>query len=205
MMRFKQVKLSLSTFEFIKQIFLLLIIFSSQPAPLMAGNYIFHHQDVPKTVVIEDTGDVLKLRGVALHKIFFKDGYIGAFYSLDSISTPAQAIADAGPKRMWFYFLHAFDAPKKYWEEAIENNNSPEIVERDQISISQFLKMIDLPLNEGDILILDYIPNVGTRVIVKGTVRGIIKGNEFYSLVLKVWMGRQPPSEKFRKDLFNLS
>lgn len=194
-----------SKFEIVKRACILLLIVFCQVSPTMAGNYVFYHHEIPKTVVIEDTGDVLKLRGAALHKIFFKDGYIGAFYSSETVHTPAQALADQGSKRMWFFFLHPFDSPRKYWEEAIENNNSPEIVERDQISISQFLKMVDSPLNKGDILILDYIPNIGTRVIVKGTVRGIIKGNEFYSLVLKVWMGRQPPSEKFRKDLFNLS
>lgn len=179
--------------------------FSFKPTLLLADNYFFYHQEIPKTVVIEDTGDVLNLRGAALHKIFFKDSYIGAFYSLDPISSPAQALTDIGPKRMWFLFLQDFGSPKAYWEQAFENNSSPEIIERDQISISQFFKMIDFPMQAGDILILDYIPNIGTRVTVKGTVRGIIKGNEFYSLALKTWMGRQPPSEKFRKDLFNLS
>lgn len=200
MMRFKQHRLSKATCH-IRLLCLLVFLFHS--SILMA--LIFDNQEIPKTVVLEDTGDVLTLRGAALHKNFFTDGYIGAFYSLDVVSTPAQALADAGPKRMWFFFLRSFDSPKKYWEQAIKNNNSPQVLERDQINISQFFKMVDYPLNEGDILILDYIPNVGTRVIVKGTVRGIIKGNEFYSLILKVWMGRQPPSEKFRKDLFNLS
>jgi hypothetical protein len=106
---------------------------------------------------------------------------------------------------LWFYYLRPGDSLKDYWLEAITENNSPDMVEREQISISQFIKMIDTPIHEGDTLILDYIPNVGTRVTIKGTIKGVIKGNEFYNLALKVWMGRLPPSEKFRKDLFNLS
>ncbi|MBI2790499.1 MAG: chalcone isomerase family protein [Gammaproteobacteria bacterium] len=170
-----------------------------------AGNYTFYRQDIPKTVVLEETGDVLTLRGVALHKLYFQDSYIGAFYSLNPITSAQLAIKDAGPQRMWLYFLRTVDNLKEYWEQGIDENNSPEIIEREQISISQFFKMIDTPLREGDTLVLDYMPNVGTKVIIKGAVKGIIKGNEFYDLVLKVWMGRMPPSEKFRKDLFNLS
>ncbi len=173
--------------------------------PAFAENYSFYKQEIPKTVVLEETGDVLTLRGVALHKHYFKDSYIAAFYSLNKIDGPQQAITDAGPKRMWLYFLRSVDNLREYWEDAIDSNNPPQIVEREQISISQFFKMVNLPLREGDTLVLDFVPNVGTRVIIKGNLKGLIKGNEFYDLVLKTWMGRSPPSEKFRKDLFNLS
>ncbi len=170
-----------------------------------AENYAFHKQEIPKTVVLEETGDVLSLRGVALHKLYFKDSYIAAFYSLNKESTPIEAINDPGPKRMWLYFLQSVDNLREYWEDGIETNNPPDLIQREQISISQFFKMIDMPLREGDTLILDFVPNVGTKIIIKGNMKGLIKGNEFYNLVLKTWMGRSPPSEKFRKDLFNLS
>lgn len=170
-----------------------------------AENVTFFHHDIPKTVVLEETGDILTLRGVALQKVFFRDNYLGAFYSLNRLTSAHQALQDASPQRMWLYFLRPVDNLREYWIEGIEENNSPEIVDREQISLSQFYKMIDLPLRAGDTLVLDYMPNVGTKVTVKGVVKGTIKGNEFYDLVLKVWMGRLPPSEKFRKDLFNLS
>lgn len=170
-----------------------------------AENYSFYKQEIPKTIVLEETGDVLTLRGVALQKLFFQDYYIAAFYSLHTVTTPQEAISELGPKRMWLYFLRSVDNLREYWEEGIDANNPPELVEREQISISQFFKMIDVPMREGDTLILDFVPNVGTKVIIRGTMKGLIKSNEFYNLVLKAWMGRSPPSEKFRKDLFNLS
>lgn len=170
-----------------------------------AKNIEFHQQQIPTTIVLEETGDVLTLRGAALHKKYFKDSYLGAYYSLNNEITPQAAINDRGPKRMWLYFLTSVDNLREYWEDGIEANNSPDVVAREQISISQFFKMIDMPLRDGDTLILDFVPNVGTKVIIKGSMKGLIKGNEFYNLVLKTWMGRSPPSEKFRKDLFNLS
>lgn len=175
------------------------------PGILFASSYSFYHQDIPKLVVLEETGDVLTLRGVALHKNFFKDTYIGAFYSHNDVTDAKHALADTGSKRMWFYYLQSDNKPRIYWLKSINENNPPNVIQKEEISISQFLKMIDIPLREGDTLVLDYVPNVGTKVLLKGSIRGIVKGNEFYDLILKTWMGRQPPSEKFRKDLFNLS
>jgi hypothetical protein len=160
---------------------------------------------VPPTIVLEETGDVLTLRGVGLHKVFFEDSYLGAFYSLVPLKGASEALSDSGPKRMVFYFLRPINNFQEILGMAIAVNNSPELSQREQINISQFLDYVNLPLQKGDTIVLDYVPNVGTKVVVKGSLRGVIKGNEFYNLVLKVWMGRQPPSNKFRKDLFNLS
>lgn len=166
--------------------------------------------NIPKTTVLEETGDVLTLRGIALHKRFFEDSYLGAFYSVNPLHDPQEALEDTGPKRMWFYLLRNSDNSKQgdfkiYWSDAIHDNNPPEIISREQINISQFISFFNTPLKKGDIVVLDYIPNIGTKVIINGALRGTIKGNEFYDLILKIWMGRQPPSEKFRKELFNLS
>lgn len=171
----------------------------------LAGYAVQNYSQVPATVALEETGEVLTLRGVAVHKAFFQDTYLGAFYSLNPLKDAKAAREDSGPQRMSFYFLQPIPEFKKYWARALSANNSPAMLIQEQITISQFLKMIDSPLHKGDTLVLDYMPNIGTKVILKGSVKGIIKGNEFYSLILKVWMGRQPPSEKFKKDLFNLS
>lgn len=160
---------------------------------------------ITQSVVLEETGDVLTLRGVGLHKVFFEDSYLGAFYSLNTLKEPADALKDRGPKRMEFYFMRPVHNFRDLFEAAIAVNNPPATVEREQLNIGQFLDMINFPLQKGDTIVLDYVPNVGTKVSVKGSFQGVIKGNEFYDLVLKVWMGRQPPSKKFRKDLFNLS
>ena len=187
----------------LKRFFLSLLIFGS-PA-ICFSSYHFRDQEIPNTAVLEETGDVLDCRGIALEKHFFQDNYIAAFYSQRHVKNPLEALTDTGPRRMLIVVLRSVDNFKEMLETAITENNSPDVIERDQISISQFLKSIDYPLRKGDILVLDYVPNVGTKVTVKGSLRAIIKGAEFYNLILKIWMGREPPSKKFRNDLFNLT
>lgn len=170
-----------------------------------AANKEFYGRSIPLTVVLDETGDVLTLRGVALDKHFFEDNYIGAFYSLNPVKDEKAALADDGAKRMAFYFLRANTNFKEQLQTSIEENNSPQMLQREQINISQFLKIFDISLREGDVIIFDCIPRLGIKIIVRGTVKTIIKDTEIYNLILKTWMGRQPPSKKFRKDLFNLT
>jgi|GEM_PF-3792225 len=175
------------------------------PLLTFAANKEFYGRSIPTTVVIDESGGVLTLRGVALAKFFFEDDYIGAFYSLNPVKDAKSALADDGPKRMAFYILRTNKNFRDQLQAAIEENNSPQMVQRDQINISQFLKIFDATLHEGDVIIFDCIPKLGIKIMVRGNVKAVIKDTEIYNLILKTWMGRQPPSKKFRKDLFNLT
>lgn len=159
----------------------------------------------PRTVVLEETGDVLTLRGEGLYKYLGEDRYWGAFYSLNAVEDPASALQDGGPKRMVFYFLRPVSNFREQLGTAIEVNNAPEILEREQINIGQFLDYFSMPFQKDETIILDFVPNIGMKVTIKGSYKGTIKSVKFYNLVLKTWMGRQPPSKKFQKDLFYLS
>lgn len=181
------------------------IIFFGLSLNSYAASKEFYGRSIPLTVVLEETGDVLTLRGVALDKYFFEDNYIGAYYSLHPVKDEKQALTDDGPKRMAFYILRNSTNFRDQLQAAIEENNSPQMVQREQINISQFLKIFDIALHEGDVIILDCIPKLGIKIMVRGTVKAVIKDTEIYNLILKTWMGRQPPSKKFRKDLFNLT
>lgn len=160
---------------------------------------------IPKTVVIEETGDLLNLQGIGIVKTFFKEDYAVAWYALQRLTAPQQIINDLNAKRISLYFLSRVDNFKEILEEGINQNNSAQVKQQEQINISQFIKMIDQPMQSGDVLILDFIPKQGTKVMINGKFKGFIKSNEFYPLVLKIWMGPQPPSKKFRKDLLNFS
>lgn len=183
----------------IAKLLFLLFISSNLMAELPVSN-IF-----PSTVVLEETGDVLTLRGVGLNKYLGEERYLGAFYSLNNVQNPEEALQDAGPKRMVFYFLHSVSNFREQLETAIDVNNAPDLIEREQINIGQFLDYFSMPFRKDETITLDFVPNVGVKVTVKGSYKGTIKSDQFYNLVLKTWMGRQPPSKKFQKDLFYLS
>jgi hypothetical protein len=157
------------------------------------------------TVSMQETGDVLTLRGMGVFKEAEQDYYLGAYYSLNKNQTPQEALQDNGPQRIAVYFLKPASHFRELMEASIEANNSPETIEREQLNIGQFLDFLTMSFQKNDIVLLDFIPNVGMKVTINGVYKGTIKSNQFYNLILKVWMGRQPPSKKFQKDLFYLS
>ena len=184
-----------------KVICFLLILFSS----IVKADNANPLKDFAPSIVLEETGEVLKLRGTGLFRHLGQDYYLGAFYSLNDVKDPRAALEDKGSKRMVFLFLRPTSHFKEIFETAIEVNNSPELIEREQINIGQFLDYFSKPLTKDQTIILDFIPNVGIKVSMDGAYKGTIKGEQLNSLILKTWMGRQPPSKNFQKDLFYLS
>lgn len=170
--------------------------FSSSSASLI--------KDFAKKVVIEETGMVLNLQGEGLYTENSTAIYKIAFYSLNPVPNPSEILTDSSAKRLLIIFLKRDKNFVNNLKLAITKNNPPKIVSQEQISISQFLKMIDLPFQEGDTLIIDYVPDVGTKVVASDSFRGIIKGQDFFNLIVKIWLGRQPPSKELKQDLFNL-
>jgi hypothetical protein len=55
---------------------------------------------------------------------------------------------------------------------------------------------------EGDVIALDYVPEVGTRVLFNGKPHGRpIAGADFYRALLRIWLGDKPPSAELKKLL----
>ena len=44
---------------------------------------------------------------------------------------------------------------------------------------------------QGDVILLDYTPGTGTRVMVNGDPKGMLTGGEFYSALLRLWLRDQ--------------
>jgi len=162
-------------------------------------------KDFADKVVIEETGSVLTLRGWGVLKEDSIPMYQIAFYSLNPLKNTMEVLKDSGSKRLMIIFLKGDQNFVNNTKLAITKNNPPKMLSKEQISMSQFLKMIDLPFQAGDTLIIDYVPDVGTKVVASDSFRGIIQGQDFFNLIVKIWLGRQPPSQKLKQDLFNLS
>ena len=59
-------------------------------------------------------------------------------------------------------------------------------------------------LNEGDVVQFDYQPDLGTSVMINGSLRGTISGAEFYRALLRIWLGSNPTQEKLKQKLLGV-
>jgi flagellar motor switch protein FliM len=55
---------------------------------------------------------------------------------------------------------------------------------------------------KGDVINFDYTPDGGTRITVNGQPKGAaIPGHDFYSAVMRIWLGDKPVDEGLKKGL----
>jgi len=147
----------------------------------------------------------LQLNGGGIRTKWFFKIYVGALY-LPQKQTSAEAIIAGEHKhRIAMYILHKLSGEKLFgaFKEAIEANHSAaELAELDA-QIQQMKQIFEAvqEVKPGDTIMLDYLPDSGTRVTVNGTERGIIAGVPFSRALLKVWLGKNPVQDDLKKGM----
>ena len=53
----------------------------------------------------------------------------------------------------------------------------------------------------SDLARLIYVPEVGTRVIIKGREAGLIEGPQFAKLLFSIWLGPKPPNQELKTGM----
>ena len=162
-------------------------------------------------VVLANGVPELVLNGAGLrHKFAFIKVYIGSLYLTQKKSDNEAIFADPGPKRVSMYILSsevtAGDLISSM-NNALAVNLSPHelaLIEkriRDLNSMMSSLKSI----SKGSVVHLDYLPEVGTRVIVDGQERITIPGEDFFRAMLHIWIGNKPVDGRLRDAMLGKS
>ncbi|MGD8566456.1 MAG: chalcone isomerase family protein, partial [Gammaproteobacteria bacterium] len=132
---------------------------------------------VPENITL-DNGAVLSLNGAGLRTKFFFDIYVGALYLPAAMHDVQQIIDDPGPKRVGMYILYDALSKEKItsgWTEGFEDNNSGEQLSSLRQRLDKFNRLFK-DLKEGDVVFMDYVPDMGTRLVINGQKMGTVKG-----------------------------
>lgn len=148
----------------------------------------------------------LQLNGAGVrYKVVFKV-YAAALYLGEKAATPDAVFAATGPRQLKVVMLREIDANElgKLFTKGIEQN-----APRDEFSksITGILRMSDIfssrkKLQPGDWFTVDWIPGTGTVIVVNGKAEGEpIKEPEFYSALMKIWLGKSPADAQLKEAL----
>jgi hypothetical protein len=154
---------------------------------------------------------VLVLNGAGVrHKFVFLKFYIGSLYLTQKKSDNEAVFADTGPKRVSMHILTnevtAQDLTSSM-NNALAVNLSPHelaLIEkriRDLNSMMSSVKTLKL----GSVVHLDYVPDVGTRVIIDGQERITVPGEDFFRAMLHIWIGNKPVDGRLRDAMLGKS
>jgi hypothetical protein len=148
----------------------------------------------------------LVLNGAGLRKRFFFKVYVAGLYLTEKRNSPMGVFALAGPKRASITLLR--DLPAQELADAlttgIRANSSPEEQQTlkgrvDELAANLLLLQWG---RKGDVITVDWLPDVGTVVTLNGDVKGkSIPGYDVYCALLRVWLGDHPTSAGLKKAL----
>ena len=159
--------------------------------------------DIPETVQLAAGTPPLVLNGAGIRKKFFFKIYVAGLY-LPSRQTTTEVILDMpGPKRVHMHFLYKEVERDKLvtgWQEGFENNLETSEFEKVASRLAKFNQLFRT-MHRGDVIDLDYQPEEGTQVLFNGELQGRIEGNDFYTALLKVWLGQQPADADLKTAL----
>lgn len=159
---------------------------------------------------LDDTARVdqqaLVLNGAGMRTKYFFKVYIGALYLRERMHSTEAVLADKGPKRIELYVMRHVGADRfvKAFHTAINNNLTPDEYRAVSARLARFEQVFGEigAVDEDSVVLLDYLPQGDQMVLsVNGKERVRIPGADFYSALLKVWLGKQPAQESLKKAM----
>jgi hypothetical protein len=148
----------------------------------------------------------LVLNGAGVrYKAIFKV-YTAGLYLGTKVGTPEEVYAAPGPKRMHIVMLRDIDANElgKLFTRGMQDNAPREEFSK---SIAGTMRMSDIfsakkKLVAGEYFYIDWVPGQGTTVVINGKAAGEpIKEPEFFTALMKIWLGKSPADAQLKNAL----
>jgi hypothetical protein len=150
------------------------------------------------------SGPPLVLNGAGVrHKLAFLKVYVGALYLPAKKSSAEEVLRDPGPKRVSMHVLVDELMAKELTaslNNALAANHIPAELALIESRIQELNRMMNSlgALRKGGIVLIDYLPGIGTRVTVNGEEKATIHGEDFFRALLRIWIGAKPVDGRLR-------
>ncbi len=157
-------------------------------------------------ISVDGIDKALVLNGAGIRYKFFFKIYVGALYLLEKQDNASVILKDSQANRIVMHFLYDDVAKNKLvnaWLEGFEDNLESSKLAAIKDRLDKFNEMFS-DLHQGDVVLLDYIPQKGTRVTIKGEDKGMIMGEDFNRALLSVWLGEEPVTEELKDAMLGI-
>lgn len=151
-------------------------------------------------------GQTLNLNGVGLRKRAIFKVYVAGLYAGQKSTNPAAIANDKGARRVSLRMLRDVEAQSfiDSFNEGLKNNTPEAQLKAMQPQVDALVATLKAigEAKKGDVINFDYTPDGGTRITVNGQPKGnAIPGADFFSAVLRIWLGDKPADETLKKGM----
>ena len=148
----------------------------------------------------------LQLNGAGVRTRAIFSVYVAALYVPQKATDAAALLAQKGPRRITLTMLRSVDADT--FAEALNDGLRKNHGEAQLTGFKAQIEALNANLKaageakKGDVIQLEFTPETGTRVTVNGQAKGsAIPGEDFYTAVLRIWLGDKPVDGSLKKGL----
>ena len=150
-------------------------------------------------------GHALVLNGAGVRtKLAVMKQYVGALYLPAKKADADEIIKDAGAKRVVMHVL-ADELTSRDLTASLNNaiaaNHIPAeiaLIEGRLRELNRMMSTVGV-LKKGATVVLDYSPATGTHIIINGEEKLVIKGDDFFPALLRIWLGKRPVDGGLRR------
>lgn len=159
---------------------------------------------------VDLAGQKLVLNGAGIRYKFVVKVYTAGLYLTHKAGSTPEVLAAPGPKRIHIQMLRDIDGNElgKLFTKGMEANAPREEFAK---CINGVLKLSEVfasrkQLNSGDSFSVDYVPGVGSVLLLNGksVMPDPIKEPEFFSALLRIWLGDKPADDALKDALLGV-
>lgn len=148
----------------------------------------------------------LQLNGVGVRTRAIFKVYVAGLYAPQKAGDAATLLAQKGARRIVISMLRNVDAETfaGALNDGLRNNHSEAQLAAMKTSIDVLNANLKTAgeARKGDVIHFEFVPEAGTRVTINGQVRGsVIPGEDFFTAVLRIWLGDKPVDGSLKKGL----
>jgi len=151
-------------------------------------------------------GAALVLNGAGVRTRAIFKVYVAGLYVPAKANSAAALLAQKGPRRVAITMLRNVDADDfaGALTEGLQKNHSDAQLAAFKAQIAALSASVKAAgeAKKGDVIHLEFAPDAGTRVVINGKPSGAaIPGEDFYTAVLRIWLGDKPVDSDLKKGL----
>ncbi len=179
---------------------------AQSPAPAAAGATAIDLAGVRYAPTASVGSSTLRLNGAGIRTRFVVQVYTAGLYLGARADTPEAVLAAPGAKRLHVVMLRDIDASElgRLFTRGMQDNAPKEEFSK---SVPGTLRMADIfsekkRLAKGENFSVDFVPGVGTQVLVNGKPAGEpIAEPEFFRALMAIWLGPNPADAALKQAL----
>lgn len=164
--------------------------------------------EIPQIIPATSQHAELKLNGASMRILYgVVDTYIGKLYVENPVTDANTLIAADEYKRMVFQIVLKRISGRriaKAMYDALQLNVTPEEAIHLEKRLQLLVTMFDSRLKKGQESYVEWVPAEGSRIVINGSVKGIIPGKDLYDALLRIWIGENPVGNTFKRQVLGL-